>query len=210
MFNVRHRTVILVLSALCLLLPQFAARAAPAQEALRALADDALAVLTDEAMDEQSRQQAFRDVLRRGFDVEAVSRFVLGRYWRQASEEERAAFARLFEDYIVTTYAVRLANYRAGMFEVLGARELDRPQHALVQSEIRPSAGPSVRVDWRMHENAGRWRVTDILVEGVSMAVAQRAEFASVIRRDGGVNGLIERLETLTRELRDRRYAGSN
>lgn len=184
------------------------AAAAPApQEVLRALADDALSVLTDQELSDADRQQAFRNLLQRGFDLDAISRFVLGRYWRRATSGEREVFATLFEDYIVATYAIRLGHYDRDMFQVTGTRALDHADRVLVQSEIRPPDAPGISVGWRMHRSDGKWRITDIVVEGVSMAVAQRAEFASVIRSQGGVDGLLMTLEAKTRHLGNRRYA---
>lgn len=192
-------------------LPGFATspvQASPApHEVLQSLADDALTLLTDQKMTDTDRQQAFRSLLQEGFDIDAVSRFVLGRYWRQATPQERESFTILFEDYIVATYAVRLGHYDREMFQVTGSRVLDDEDRVLVLSEIRPPNGPGIKVDWRMHRIDSGWRITDIVVEGVSMAVAQRAEFASVIRSQGGVSGLLIKLEAKTRHLGTRRYA---
>lgn len=184
-----------------------AGAASAPQEVLRALADDALSVLTDQEMSDADRQRAFRTLLQRGFDIDAISRFVLGRYWRGATPEERRTFAALFEDYIVATYAIRLGHYDREMFQVKGSRVLDDMDRVLVQSEIRPPNAPSIGVDWRMQRTVDGWRITDIVIEGVSMAVAQRAEFASVIRSQGGVGGLLQKLEAKTRHLGDRRMA---
>jgi phospholipid transport system substrate-binding protein len=176
---------------------------------LQALAEDALTVLTDDGLGEKERQRAFRDLLQRGFDIDAVSRFVLGRYWRRASAEEREDFRLLFEDYVVATYAVHLSHYASDMFHIVGERRDEDARFAMVRSEIRPPVGPVLAVDWRMQDIDGEWRITDIVVEGVSMAVAQRAEFASVIRSSGGIGGLLERLAAKTSHLTGRRYVAN-
>ena len=195
-------TVVVMLAALA---APAAASPAP-RETLQALADEALTVLTDRSLSEVERQRAFRNVLHRGFDIDAVSRFVLGRYWRRASEAERHDFRVLFEDYVVATYAIHPGNYGSDMFHIVGERRDEASGDAVVRSEIRPPAGPALTVDWRMRESGGQWRITDIMVEGVSLAVAQRAEFASVIRSAGGVSGLLDRLAAKTQHLNDRRY----
>ena len=206
----RYHVLVLICASIWALPPSLSAQAAPApHEVLRAMADDALSILTDRELSEQSRQHAFRGLLQRCFDIDAVSRFVLGRHWRQTSAEDRQAFKLLFEDYVVATYAVRLGQLDAKLFQVTGTRQLDRPREVLVTSEIQPPDAPRLKVDWRMHDHDGQWQITDVVIEGVSMVLAQRAEFASVIRNDGGVGGLIARLEAKTRHLSERRYAES-
>ena len=57
-------------------------------------------------------------------------------------------------------------------------------------------------LDWRLKRRDGGWRVVDILVEGVSLTLAQRAEFTSVIRRGGGrISGLLLKMRNKTRTL---------
>ena len=52
--------------------------------------------------------------------------------------------------------------------------------------------GQPIRVDWRVR----RGKVIDVIVEGVSMSVTQRSEFASIIQRNGGkVSALINHLK---------------
>jgi phospholipid transport system substrate-binding protein len=158
-------------------------------------------VLSDGNLDTAARQRAFRALLRRGFDLPTVGRFVLGRYWRQADEAERWEFLHLFEDYIVATYSVRLGNYAGDMLKIAGYRG-EADGDAIVASRISRPDGPAVRVDWRLRRHGDAWQVIDIVVEGVSLAVAQRTEFASVIRNSGGrVAGLISQLRRKTAAL---------
>jgi phospholipid transport system substrate-binding protein len=71
-----------------------------------------------------------------------------------------------------------------------------------VHSKISTGKGPVIKVDWRLRRHAEGWRVVDIMVEGVSLALAQRAEFAAVIRGSGGrVSGLLAKLRKKTQTL---------
>ncbi len=66
-------------------------------------------------------------------------------------------------------------------------------------TEVRGPGTPSVRVDWRVRGDAGTYKVVDIIIEGASMVITQRDEFASVIRRSGGnLQGLLARLRATT------------
>lgn len=144
------------------------------------------------------RTERFRELLREDFDVPGIARFVLGRYWNTATEEQRAEYVKLFEDYIAMAYATRLAEYTGETFKVTGSRP--EADGAIVSSQIiRPGGAAPVKVDWRLTGRNGVYKISDVSVDGISMAVTQRSEFASVIQHNGGqVQGLIAMLRQRT------------
>jgi phospholipid transport system substrate-binding protein len=162
------------------------------------LVRNALVSLGDRQLSPQARDTKFRVMLEQNFDVPRISRFVLGRYWKDASEQDRERFQKLFQDYVVRAYAARFTQYTAGaedQFKVTGTRA-ENDTTSIVTSHILRDKGPPIRVDWRVHSDKGQFKITDVDVEGVSMALAQREEFASVIQRNGGnVAGLNQSLE---------------
>jgi phospholipid transport system substrate-binding protein len=137
-------------------------------------------------------------LLKQDFDVPGIARFVLGPYWRAASERERQEFRGLFEDYIVRVYSERFAQYRGETLRVTGSHS--DPERALVTSEIvRPQGDPPIKVDWRLTTDDGLYKIADVIIDGVSMGASERAEFASVIQRSGGqVQGLLAMMREKT------------
>jgi phospholipid transport system substrate-binding protein len=162
-------------------------------EFIAGLGDRAVSALTGPDLSRSEREARFRELLDSHFDVPAIGKFVLGRYWRVATEEEKQEFLGLFEEFLIKGYARRFAEYSGETFEVRNVRQ-EAGGQSLVQSlVIRPSA-ENVRVDWRVQGTSeGSFRIIDVIVEGLSMAATQRDEFASVIQSKGGkVAGLIE------------------
>ena len=161
------------------------------------LGNRALEVLAKPASARQ-REARFRELLHEDFDVPTIARFVLGRYWRVATAAEQQEFVSLFSEYVTLAYSNRLAQYRGERLRVSASRS--QPDGWLVTSYIQHTNGsaPS-RVDWRLTWADGTYKITDVIVEGISMAVTQRSEFASVIRRHGGqVQGLLTLLRRKT------------
>jgi phospholipid transport system substrate-binding protein len=148
---------------------------------------------------EGERESKFRAIFTEGFDVPAISRFVLGTYWRTATEAQRRDFVTLFETYVVHAYTVRFNDYGGEQLKVTAARAEDADS-SMVQSVIaRPSGAPPIKVDWRVSKTPQGFKITDVVVEGVSMAVTQRQEFAAVIQRNGGqVDALLKLLREKT------------
>jgi phospholipid transport system substrate-binding protein len=174
-----------------------AASAADPAAVITSLGNQALEVLGSN-VDPKLRVARFRQLFSEDFDVPGIARFVLGRYWRIATEPQQQEFVKLFADYIALAYSNRLAEYSGETLRVTGSRPA--PDGSVVSSEIvRPNGAPPAKVDWVLTPHNGAYKISDVVVEGVSMAVTQRSEFASVIQRNGGqVQGLITALRQKT------------
>ncbi|MCH7888221.1 MAG: ABC transporter substrate-binding protein [Proteobacteria bacterium] len=156
------------------------------------LGDEAIAILSTPNATPEERKERYRDLLDRGFAVDTIARFVLGRHWRAATSEQRAQYRRLFREYVLDTYAERLEGYAGQTFEILKAVPLNDVD-TIVRTEIRQPNGPPIRVDYRVRQRSEAFKVIDVQVEGVSLITTQRSEFNSIIARDG-IDGLLELL----------------
>jgi len=156
---------------------------------ISALGNQGLAVIRSNAAIDQ-KAAYFHQVLRQDFDLARISRFGLGPYWRVASERERQEFASLLEDHLVRFYGRRFAEYGGESLRVTGSRT-DHDGVIVTSQIIRPQGSP-IAVEWRLGLSDGRYKISDVIVDGVSMALTQRSEFAATIQRNGGqVAGLL-------------------
>jgi phospholipid transport system substrate-binding protein len=177
------------------------AQAANAEDFVRNMGVKAFGSLSEAGLSQDERTQRFRKLLNEAFDLPRIARFTLGRYWRTASDEQKAEFLTLFEKFVIQAYSTRFQDMSGKKLNVLTAREISASQ-ALVLSEIQIPGKPSVKINWRIRSKDDVHKVVDVMVEGISMSVTQRDEFAAVIRQTGGqVRGLIKAL---------RRKTGSN
>jgi phospholipid transport system substrate-binding protein len=192
----------LVLIAACILvvalvLPARRAAAADPAAVITSLGNEALKAL-GKNVDPTERVARFRQLFQADFDVPGIARFVLGHYWHSATPAQQQEFVKLFTNYIALVYANRLAEYSGATLRVLGTRPA--PDGELVSSQIvRTNGQPPARVDWFMTPQDDTYKIRDVIVEGISMGVTQRSEFASVIQRHGGqVQSLISALRQRT------------
>jgi phospholipid transport system substrate-binding protein len=181
-----------------LLAPPAPAAAAGADDFVRATGARAFNSLGAD-IGKAERANRFRDILTQSFDLPTIARFVLGRYWRIANKKQRGEYIKLFEDFIVQAYAHRFKDLSGKEFLVKQTRNLTA-RDKLVLSEVVIGPGrPPLRVNWRVRGYNDRHRIVDVMVEGISMSVTQRDEFAAVIRRSGGkVEGLLVALRKKT------------
>jgi phospholipid transport system substrate-binding protein len=152
---------------------------------------DRAVVLLNNKTDPAIRMARFRELFRAHFDSPGIARFVLGRYWRTASSEEQQEFMRLFEDYVVFVYTARLSNFGGEKMKVRGSRS-DGDSVIISTDLISPGNITPLKIDWRLVNYNGSYKISDVIVESVSMAATQRSEFASVVQRNGGqISGLL-------------------
>lgn len=164
---------------------------------INGLADRAIAGLMDKNASRHDRESRFRVLLTDGFDVPLIARFVMGRYWRVASEAERAEYLQLFEDFIVATYSQRFGEYAGENLKVVNTRAQPDGDTWVLSDLMRPS-GPPVKVEWRLRREGSSFKIIDVVVEGVSMSITQRDDFSATIQRAGG------KVDALLAQLRDK------
>lgn len=142
-----------------------------------------------------SAKKEFRSILNNSFDVNTISRFTMGRYWRVATPAEQNEFRRLLQKVILDKYADRLLEFSGDRYTIDGARKLN-DKDTLVQSTIYPNGKPAVKFDWRLRQSQAGLQIIDLSIEGISMSVTHRTDFASVIENHGGkVSALLDALK---------------
>ena len=182
---------IAALVATCL--PPGSARAeefgAGAKKFIEILTTDAISMLTVEDISKIERSARFRRLMNENFAIKGIAKFVIGRHWRKATESEKKEYLQLFEDLLVTTYADRFAKY-SGEKLVVNKSEVRGKGDALVHTiMIRVDGAKPLKVNWRVRSKNGIYKIVDIIVEGISMVVTQKSEFASFIQKNGGSLG---------------------
>jgi phospholipid transport system substrate-binding protein len=192
---------LIVVLAFCLALPALAPAASAQQaqggpaEFITKLGDRAVQILRA-SPGAAERKTQFSQLFTDGFDVPAIGKFVLGHYWREATPEQQQEYLKLFGQYVVAIYADRFSNYQGETFKVVGAKPDDGGTSTVASEIERPNGGPPIHIDWRVAQESAGYKIIDVKAENLSMSVAQREEFASVIAQHGGnVQGLIDVLK---------------
>jgi phospholipid transport system substrate-binding protein len=132
----------------------------------------------------------FRQVLHQDFDMDGISRFVLGPYWRAASPEQQQEFRALLEKHIMLSHGRRLAEASGGDFRVTGSRT-DPKGVVFVTGEMIASQGARNEMDFQLGVVDGLYRVQDITIDNVSMVMSYRSEIQAVLASHGGQLGAL-------------------
>lgn len=151
---------------------------------IRSLGDEAISELAGKKIDDSDRKERFVNLMDKYFKMDQVARFVLGRYWRSLSDQELAEFADLLQKYLALNYASKFKDFDGEKFVVGDYTENNKD--IFVNSQVIRPDGPPVKIVWRLREFDGNLRIIDVTIEGISMGITQRDEFASVIQNNGG------------------------
>jgi len=177
-------------------LAQSAARNAGAEQFVQTEAQRALNILTQHRGDLATEKRLFRGFIDQVADVPRITYFVLGKYSRSISPAQQHEFAAVFREYASNVYESRLNEYHGETLRVTGS-VARTPTDVIVQTQI--SGGKldqPVEVAWRVLAEGGGWKVVDVQVDGVWLAITQQQDFVSTVDNAGGnIQLLIDQLK---------------
>lgn len=196
-----HRRLVLAasLSLLALGTPFTALASADPSSFVQEVSNKAITDLavTSSATD-KDRAAKLKPLLEQYFDMPGIAKYMLGSYWRKATPEEQADFTAALTDFLALSYGKRFASY-TGHEMAIGRVRDEGDGHATVFSVVKLASGEEARVDWVILSSADTLKISDVKVEGLSLADTHRQEFASVISSNGGsVSALIDALKKKT------------
>ena len=160
------------------------------------ITETAINTLTDKSIDQSKKEVQFGKLFDKNFDIPSMSRFVLGKYWKQASLDQKKNFIKAFRNYIVKTYSSRFNEYSGEKLKLIDFENQSNPKIFLVHTILEREDEPVIKVDWRIGKKKNRFVILDIIIEGISLAINQRSEFVSVIdQNEGSIDELISLLK---------------
>jgi phospholipid transport system substrate-binding protein len=172
---------------------------ADAERVVRELVEDIWATLRRDGVDDDRRVDELSALLEARTDVALISRLALGRYWNRLPETERQGYQDLFRVVVVRRMARQLNTYAEDArtplderFRIVSSADAGT-RDVLVRSKVFPSHGQPLSLDWRLRGGDSGPVIIDLIIEGASLLVSQRSEFAAVIERHD-LDGLLAEL----------------
>lgn len=153
-------------------------------------------------LSEDTRELALLNLVRRGFDIPSVGKFVLGRYWRKATSEQQTEFLDVFEKAAVRSFSPLLGKIPLDSFKIVRV-EYKHVTDIIVFSIIEPEKGNIIKIHWRLRlaYSPSAYKIINITAEGVSLVVTMRAEYSSFVKNNGGIyNGIDNLIAELRRK----------
>jgi phospholipid transport system substrate-binding protein len=165
------------------------------------LGDRAIKIIANKQLPPDQRSSEFSKILSDSFDLKTIGRFVIGRSWNTATPAQQTEYMDLFKALVIRNYGNRMSLYTGEGFVVVGTRPESDMDTTVLSQITHPDGSQPTTIDWRVRDKDGKMGVIDVIVEGVSLSVTQKQEYAAVIQRnDGQIDGL---LQTMRDELKE-------
>jgi len=155
-------------------------------------AKQVLAIMRDPARTKDQRISELESLAYERFDFRTMTRLVLSRNWKKLTPEQQDEFVVQLRQYLANDYSSRLDRYDQEDVLVLGERQEPRGD-VTVRTQMVGGQVDGAVVDYRMREEDGRWRIIDVIVEGISLVANLRDQFREVLAR-GGPEDLLDKL----------------
>lgn len=169
---------------------------AAAEKLVRDNAQKVLQILSDNKdkvkEDPQFLYKLVNEVILPNVDFTAMSKLVLAKNWRSASEEQRNRFVEEFKGMLVRTYTNSLTDY-AGNTEIVYLKSVDKKEgkYVTVYTEIVQSGKPNIPVDYSLRQTSEGYKIYDVVIEGLSLVKNYRTSFSKQIS-ETSLDALIE------------------
>ena len=182
---------------LALLSTPEAALAGDPTDQIRGAIDRGIAILQRPDLKAKEKREERREALRKElfpyFNFGEMAKRSLGVHWKDRTPEEREEFIRLFRNLLENAYAGKIEGYKGE--KILYRKESVDLPYAEVNTVIVTLQGDEIPVDYRVLKDGARWRIYDIVIEGVSLVNNYRSQFAGILQKSSYTE-LVRRLKS--------------
>ena len=162
-------------------------------------ATSAINILGDESLNNNDKNIQFTDLVMSSIDIDFISQLVLGKYWKLASDDQRANYLKAFKAYFISSYANRLDQYSGEEVVVISSNAAKK--YVIVKTNIIRDGTETLKIelDWRLIKRDGRTKIVDLSIEGISLIIAERETFLSFLNKnEGKLDTLIMMMQSKT------------
>lgn len=171
--------------------------AAQAQSFVKKVTQEGIEEIINANVSQAEKDTRFAKLFNEALDLDFIGQFVLGRSWKTATPEQRKEFIAVYRELNVKTWSQRFDEFKGKAFVFNGTTPSNSKGQIFVNSSVDMGQGEPAKVVWRVRDNNGQYKVVDIIIENVSLAITARNEYSSFIKNNGGsVDALIANLKT--------------
>ncbi len=175
---------------------QAAVDAAKAQQFVENVTRDGIENIINANVSQKEKDERFAKLFNSALDMNFIGQFVLGRYWRTATPAQREAFIKAYREMNVKTWSKRFDEFKGRDFKFLGTTPSNSANQVFVNSEVPMPEGQPAKVVWRVKQDGNNFKIVDIIIENVSLAITARNEYSAYIKKaPNGVDDLIKDLQ---------------
>lgn len=161
-------------------------------------ADNAISILSNESLNASQKNIQFTELVMSSIDMNLISKFVLSKYWKLATDDQKKAYQVAFKQYFISSYANKLDQYSGEKVIIVSSNAAKK--FVIVKSNIVRDGTDTLKIelDWRLLTRDSQTKIIDLSIEGISLIIAQREEFQSFLaNNDNSLDALINKLNSI-------------
>lgn len=166
-------------------------------EFVKKVVKEGIEEIIDSNVSQEEKTERFRALFNKDLDLDFIGKFVLGRYWRTSTPKQRADFIAAYRELNVKTWSGRFDDFVGKDFDFQDTTPSSNADQLFVNSSVDMGQGQKpAKVVWRVKQKGNDFKIVDIIIENVSLAITARNEYAAFIKKaPGGVDDLIKNLQ---------------
>ena len=170
--------------------------AAGAEAFVKNVTNDGIENIINANISQKEKDTRFEKLFNNALDLDFIGKFVLGRAWRTATPQQRKDFIATYRELNIKTWSKRFDEFKGKNFIFKGTTPSNSPNQIFVNTTVPMDQGEPAKVVWRVKQNGSQFKVVDIIIENVSLAITAHNEYAGFIKNNaGGVDALIKDLQ---------------
>lgn len=171
--------------------------AAKAEAFVKEVTTEGIEQIINANIPQSEKDARFAKLFNKALDLDFIGQFVLGRNWRTATPSQRAEFIKVYRQLNISTWSKRFDEFKGREFIFKGTSPSNSAGQVFVNSVVPMDQGEPAKVVWRVREKGGQYKIVDIIIENVSLAITARNEYTAFIKNNpGGVDALIANLKS--------------
>ena len=171
------------------------------RELIADTAEQIVSILAKREVPSEDRIAEIEAIAYEIFDFTTMSKLVLARHWRKLDKDQRGEFVREFKRHLSRTYGTRLDRYDQEQVKVTGT-QLEPRDDVSVMTVIIGGQFDGAQISYRLRKRNDRWRIIDVVIEGVSLVSNYRSQFAEVLS-SGSIDDLLAKLRDKNFEIEE-------
>ena len=148
----------------------------------------------------EERIEELKKIAKDTVDIKGIGFYSLGSHRKGLSEEKKEEYSKVFENYFMTSFSSRLAEYSNPVIEVNSKEKINENYTIVSSTLVATEKRPAIKIEWRIYtKNPDKPLIRDLIIEGLSLARTQKEEFNSIIQGAGGdVEALLDNLRNFS------------
>jgi len=162
------------------------------KKVIEGAANRIISILSQRDQPAEHRVQEIEKIAYEIFDFTTMSKLVLARNWRKLSKEQKGEFVREFKRSLARTYGTRLDRYDQEQVEIYGS-QVEPRDDVSIKTRMVGGQYDGAELSYRLRKREDRWRIIDVVIEGVSLVSNYRSQFSEILN-SGSIDDLLQKL----------------